>query len=110
LALVREPLVNGAESPALAAQHFDNIDKFVAVVALVAAGSGVGFIDERHRWPPLDCLTVAGAKKSSRALTTCGENRRRSDLATAASLKARLRGNDMVLRMVGSVGMGWAWF
>jgi hypothetical protein len=107
LALVREPLVNGAEAPALRPQHFDGIDKFVAVVALVAAGGGVGFIDERHRWPPLDCLTVAGAKKSSRALTTWGENRRRSDFASAANLKARLRGNDMVFLTVGSVvGMG----
>jgi hypothetical protein len=54
----------------------------------------------------LDCLTVTGAKKSSRALTTWGENRRRSDFASAANLKARLRGNDMVFLTVGSVGMG----
>ena len=39
------------------------------------------------------------------ALMTCGENRRRSTLASAAMRSAKARGNDMVLRMVG-VGMG----
>jgi hypothetical protein len=94
-------------APSLAAQDGDRLDELVVVVATVPRDGVAGFIDERHRCPPLDCLTVTGAKKSSRALTTWGENRRRSDFASAANLKARLRGNDMVFRMVGSVGMGW---
>ena len=39
------------------------------------------------------------------ALMTCGENRRRSTLASAAMRSANGRGNDMVFLTVG-VGMG----
>jgi len=103
-ALVLEPLVDCAVVPALGAEALDDIDQRV-VVALVAAGCGLRFFKQGH-FDLLDCLTVASAKKSSMTFSTCGLKRRRSALASAAMRAAKARGNDIVLRTVGSVGMG----
>jgi hypothetical protein len=103
--LLLEPLVDRGERPPLAPETLDGVyDRVVAV--RLRGRHAAGFFKQGH-FDLLDCLTVASAKKSSMTFSTCGEKRRRSDFASVANLKARLRGNDMVFRMVGSVGMGW---
>jgi hypothetical protein len=102
--LVEEPLVDAAERPTLAPKAFDDVDDRVVPVR-GGCGHGLRLGEKIVHFDLLDCLTVESAKKSSMTFSTCGEKRRRSDFASAASLKARLRGNEMVFLTVGSAGI-----
>ena len=102
--LLLEPLVDRGERPPLAPETLDGV--YDGVVAVRLRGRhAAGFFKQGH-FDLLDCLTVASAKKSSMTFSTCGEKRRRSDLASAAMRAAKARGKDIVLRTVCSVGMG----
>lgn len=103
--LLNQPPVDRGERPPLAPEAFDGVDDGVVAVR-GRGGQGLGFGKKIVHLDPLDCLTVASAKKSSMTLSTCGEKRRRSALASAAMRAAKARGKDMVLRTVGSTDMG----
>ena len=98
--LLLEPLVDGLERPPLAPEALDGIDDGVVAVRL-RGRHAAGFFKQGH-FDLLDCLTVGSAKKSSTTFSTCGLKRRRSALASAAMRAAKARGNEMVLRTVGS--------
>ena len=99
--LLLEPLVDRGERPALAPEALDGVhDGVVAVRG--GRGHGLRLGKQVVHFDLLDCLTVGSAKKSSTTFSTCGLKRRRSALASAAMRAAKARGNEMVLRTVGS--------